>query len=149
MTINSFTDRYDYLSNFHKSVFAYGGQKWPTVEHAFQAYKTTDVDEFLSIWAATTPGIAKRKGRTVTLRDDWEEIKIPLMTALVRRKFASNNNLTNALISTGDQALIEGNTWGDTFWGVCNGVGENHLGIILMHVREELKIERNPRNLIL
>ena len=84
------------------------------------------------------PGKAKRLGRKVTLRPDWEQIKTYTMLLLLRIKF-SDENLATKLLETGEQKLIEGNSWGDCFWGVCDGVGENHLGKLLMQVREELK----------
>ena len=61
------------------------------------------------------------------------------MEDICRAKFTQNEELKKKLIDTGDATLIEGNTWNDTFWGVCNGVGENNLGKILMKIREELK----------
>jgi len=60
------------------------------------------------------------------------------MTDLVRQKF-SNPQLAKQLLDTKDFELIEGNTWGDTFWGVCSGKGQNNLGKILMQIRNELK----------
>jgi ribA/ribD-fused uncharacterized protein len=73
------------------------------------------------------------------MRPDWEQVKILIMTSLVRDKFTRHQDLKEQLLATGDAELIEGNWWGDTFWGVCKGKGENHLGKVLMKVREELK----------
>jgi ribA/ribD-fused uncharacterized protein len=94
-------------------------------------------NEILEIRSALTPGKAKRLGRKVTLRANWELIKIDVMLDLVRQKF-QDPDLAWMLINTGDAELIEGNHWGDKFWGVCNGEGENHLGKILMQVRDEI-----------
>jgi predicted NAD-dependent protein-ADP-ribosyltransferase YbiA (DUF1768 family) len=77
-------------------------------------------------------------GRSVKLRPDWESIKLDVMETAVRIKF-TDPELAAKLIATGDEELIEGNWWNDTFWGVCNGVGENHLGKILMKVRADIK----------
>lgn len=82
---------------------------------------------------------AKRLGRTVGLRKDWELLKEEFMYAVCFAKFTQNKNLGRRLLATGDRMLIEGNTWGDTEWGVCNGVGKNLLGKILMKVRENIK----------
>lgn len=57
----------------------------------------------------------------------------------VFEKFLQNPELRNRLIDTGNKILIEGNTWGDTYWGMCNGNGLNKLGEILMIVREKMK----------
>ena len=80
-------------------------------------------------------------GRRVKLRPDWEQVKVGLMEEIVRAKFTQNEDLKQRLLATGDKRLAEGNTWGDTFWGVDlrSGRGENHLGRILMRVRDELK----------
>jgi ribA/ribD-fused uncharacterized protein len=77
----------------------------------------------------------------VKLRSDWTEIRLEIMEKIVRAKFWQNPHLARKLVATGDQKLVEGNRWNDTFWGVCRGVGENHLGKILMRVREELRGE--------
>ena len=60
------------------------------------------------------------------------------MFDLVLEKFKQNPELKQKLLETGNQELIEGNTWNDTFWGVCNGQGQNWLGKILMLARSEL-----------
>jgi predicted NAD-dependent protein-ADP-ribosyltransferase YbiA (DUF1768 family) len=81
-----------------------------------------------------TPGQAKRAGNNLVLRPDWEEVKIPIMRELLKQKF-SNRALMYKLRQTKGE-LIEGNNWGDTFWGVCKGQGENHLGRLLMEIRD-------------
>lgn len=130
--ITSFSGEYAFLSNFWKE---WDGK---TVEHFFQACKTDDDEEQYFIIGAATPGEAKRLGRKATLRPDWEEIKDNDMYVLVKDKFG-NPELKAKLLATGDAELVEGNTWGDTYWGVCRGVGQNKLGQILMRVREELR----------
>jgi ribA/ribD-fused uncharacterized protein len=137
--INSFSGDYRWLSNFYPCLIEYEGKFYPSVEHAFQAAKTTDEHMRLRIGAAATPGRAKRLGRKVALRSDWDVVKLEVMATLVRIKFA-DPDLGKLLNDTGAAELIEGNTWGDTFWGVCRGVGENHLGKILMEVRRENRI---------
>lgn len=137
--INSFEGKYAFLSNFYESPIAEDRIIYPTVEHYFQAQKTLDMDERKKIAAADTPGKAKRLGRSVTLRPDWEEIKLGVMEHAVREKFTTHSTLRVMLVGTGDEELVEGNWWNDRFWGVCEGVGANHLGQILMKVRDELK----------
>jgi len=132
-----FRDEYAFLSNFYSSEIAYEGVVFPTVEHAFQAAKTMDIDERRKIAATQAPGSAKRLGRRVKLRPDWEQIKVGLMRDLLRNKF-SEPDLAARLLATGSTELIEGNNWNDTFWGVCRGRGRNMLGQLLMEVREEI-----------
>lgn len=137
-SITEFKGGYRFLSNFYPCVIkGVGGMVFNSVEHGFQAAKTLDVDSQVKIWQAATPGDAKRLGRRVTLRQDWELIKLAVMLDLVRQKFAEPT-LRRQLLATLDAELVEGNWWNDTFWGVCRGKGENHLGKILMQVRYEI-----------
>jgi len=140
--ISQFSGKNKFLSNFEYSALEYEGKMWATVEHAYQAAKTLDPDQKEKIRLAKTPGIAKKLGGKVDIRKDWEDIKIGIMTDLVRRKFTTST-FKQKLLLTGSHKLVEGNTWDDTFWGICDGVGENHLGKILMQVREELKEKSN------
>ena len=136
--VNSFTGEYRFLSNFYPSVISIDGRPYPTVEHAYQAAKTGEPHQRNWIRDAKTPGEAKRRGRRVNIRPDWEQVKVAAMLILLRKKF-NIPELREKLINTEDAKLVEGNTWGDTFWGVCNGVGDNNLGKLLMKVRGELK----------
>jgi ribA/ribD-fused uncharacterized protein len=142
--ITSFTGKYRFLSNFYPSRIM---TVFPTVEHAYQAAKCVDMDEFNDIMMAETPGKAKKLGAKVNLREDWEEVKLDVMFGLVRAKFIHYSELQDMLLETGKAELIEGNRWGDTYWGQCPlGSGFNHLGRILMEVREEIakSIEQAP-----
>jgi ribA/ribD-fused uncharacterized protein len=132
--IESFTGAYRFLSNF-----------WPvpigpyrTVEHAYQASKTLDSREVLMITNAPTAGKAKALGSRVRLRENWDDIKLAVMYALLIEKFDDGSALADLLVETAPRVLIEGNTWGDQFWGVCYGRGENWLGRLLMLRRSEL-----------
>jgi ribA/ribD-fused uncharacterized protein len=137
--ITSFFGDYRFLSNFYPAQILMDGEWYETVEHAYQAAKTLDPRERDVIRAADTPGRAKRLARHITLRHNWEAIKLTVMEDLVRQKFLRYVHLRRRLLATGDAELIEGNVWGDEFWGVCDGEGENHLGRILMKVRSELR----------
>ncbi len=138
MAIKEFQGEHRFLSNFWPAEVELDGIKYPTIEHAYQAAKTLDEERRKVIQAQTTPGEAKRAGRKVKIRPDWEDVKIGIMLDLVRQKFTNNVKLRNRLLATGDEELIEGNTWGDTFWGRCKGIGQNNLGKILMKIRKEL-----------
>jgi ribA/ribD-fused uncharacterized protein len=138
--IDCFDGEFAFLSNFYPSPIFDGNIWFPTVEHYFQAAKTTSMEEYKAIAAADTPGQAKRLGRKVMLRPDWEEVKDQVMLEALRKKF-SIPTLREQLLATENKYLIEGNTWGDKYWGVCEGEGLNHLGALLMRVREELKMK--------
>lgn len=137
--ILSFRDEYFFLSNFYPVEIKLDGIVYPNAETAFQAQKTLDVEERRKFSMLKNPVQAKRLGRKVKLRDDWEEVKLDIMTEVVSQKFLQHPHLIEMLLQTGDEELIEGNKWGDRFWGVCKGVGENHLGKILMKIRDAYK----------
>jgi ribA/ribD-fused uncharacterized protein len=140
--IDSFRGPYAYLSNFYLCDVVIYGWTFPSAEHAYQAMKAADPATAWPWFAnrGKTPGEAKRLGRKILIRPDWESVKVGFMRAIVFDKFNRHIELNDALQSTGDALLIEGNDWGDTFWGVCNGVGENQLGKILMETRLHLEI---------
>ena len=136
--ITSFSGNHRFLSNFYPSTIVYKGVTFPTVEHAYQAAKSTDPNDLEMFSKMKTPSMAKQQGRCVPIREDWDKIKTNIMTTLVLRKFW-DNDLAQLLRATGTQELIEGNTWGDCIWGQCPiGTGENKLGKILMNIRRAL-----------
>jgi ribA/ribD-fused uncharacterized protein len=138
-TISSFTGEHRFLSNFLPCRVVFEGDEYASVEHAYVAAKTTDACIRERVRKAETPGKAKRIGRTIIVRDNWDAVKLSVMTRLILQKFKPGSDLAKKLADTGEAELQEGNTWGDTFWGVCEGVGENHLGRILMGVRSQIK----------
>jgi len=127
------------LSNFDTTPINLFGVEFKSAEHAFQAMKTNSEEEARWVADAPTPNIARRRGQKVKLCSDWEEKKVGIMRFIIFQKFAQNPQLTQKLLSTEDRFLVEGNTWGDKFWGVYNGRGQNHLGRILMDTREALR----------
>lgn len=142
MKIKEFVGPYRFLSNFYvPAEVVLDGVMYPTVEHAYQAAKTYDLSNRKRIEFAASPGQAKSLGRKLKLRSDWEQVKLDIMEDLVRQKFSSNPYLKRLLLVTDEDYLQEGNTWGDRFWGVDlrSDVGENHLGRILMRVRDKLR----------
>lgn len=162
MTINSFQGEYRFLSNFW---YIAGGvslddenniRLYPTVEHAYQAAKSLDMNDRRAILRIGTPGDAKRYSKTIQLRSDWESLKFSIMLSLLRQKF-SYSHLANKLLETGNEELIEGNTWHDNIWGVCmchnctmrygdTAEPGNMLGKLLMQVRDELRHETKSRD---
>jgi ribA/ribD-fused uncharacterized protein len=136
--IDRFKGKHAFLSNFHMCAVAYDGMVYPSAEHAYQAAKSTDKFERAWVREAPTAAQAKKRGRRVkNLHPDWNKVKVDVMLAIIRSKF-TDAQLRAQLMATGNQRLVEGNTWGDVFWGVCGGKGENHLGRILVRVRHEI-----------
>jgi ribA/ribD-fused uncharacterized protein len=133
--IAELTGKYRFLSNFWSCIIPYDGELYPSVENAYQATKCFNKQDrvrFLDIKA----GEAKRLGRVIKMQPNWDEIKLDVMLRLVRIKF-NDPTLRKLLIATGYEEIQEGNWWGDSYWGTVNGVGDNHLGVILMKVRNE------------
>lgn len=142
--ISSFTGQYRFLSNFYPAKFLFQGFEWPSSEHAYQAMKRIDESYWSQILdPKTTAAMAKRMGRSVSIDPSFTENRINIMRAILNAKFGDNPDLMQMLQDTAPAYLEEGNTWGDKFWGVCNGVGQNHLGKILMSIRDD--ITRNFR----
>lgn len=130
-----------WLSNFWPALVVLDDVVYPTVEHAYQAAKTDDWVEREAIRSCQTPGDAKRFAKHLPLPPDWEFRKVYVMRGLLEQKF-QHPELAEKLLATGDAEIIEVNHWGDTFWGQCNGEGENHLGRMLMDIRNTLRKER-------
>lgn len=137
--IISFRGKYSYLSNFYHAPITYNGLTYLNNEAAFQAQKSIDSSE-QEIFTMLSPSDAKKKGRHVRLRSDWENVKDKIMEDIVRAKFTQHTDLQGSLLETGTARLVEGNTWNDRYWGVDinSGIGKNRLGEILMKVRSEL-----------
>ncbi len=133
--ITIFKGDYFFLSNFYVAPVVYQGIRFENNEAAFQAAKCP---ERMRDFCGLNPQAAKRLGRRVELRPDWEAVKYDVMYQVCKAKFTQNQDLLKKLLATGDAELVEGNTWGDQVWGVCKGVGENHLGKTLMRIRGEL-----------
>lgn len=140
--IDRFEGEYRFLSNFYPAEVELNGDMYSSVEHAYQAAKTIDPNKRKVIREANTAGQAKRLGKYITLRVDWENIKLSVMEDLVRQKFTKHEELKKKLLQTDNKELIESNYWRDFFLGVCKGKGQNYLGKILMKIREEVKNEK-------
>jgi N-glycosidase YbiA len=135
--IDEFKGEFRFLSNFWPAIVEFEGIIFPTVEHAYQAAKTLDMQARRVIAEMPLAGDAKRAGRTLDIRPDWEEVKIDVMRQLLEKKFFGHFRLMQDLMATKPHELVEGNWWGDTFWGICKGQGENHLGKLLMGIRDK------------
>jgi hypothetical protein len=135
--ITSFQGRYRFLSNFYPVRICVHDLVFPSVEHAYQAQKTDKINWHLFTSENLSAGRAKRLGNQLRVRKDWDDVKLGIMRELLSMKF-SHLSLAYKLRATGSAELIEGNTWGDVYWGVCNGEGQNHLGKLLMDIRKNL-----------
>ena len=140
MKIDHFRGEYAFLSNFWEVPVTYKGLTYGSNEAAFQAQKCMTEEEKME-FTQLRPSASKKLGRRVKFRPDWEDVKVGIMEEIVRAKFTQNEELKALLLATGEAYLEEGNTWHDTCWGVDakTGVGQNHLGKILMKIRAELR----------
>ena len=132
--IEKFDGKYRYLSNFWLCPVILDKVVYPSTENAYQAAKCAckaDRVEFVTC----SPSKAKALGQNVTKRADWCEVKLDVMRKLINQKFKIGSFNALLLDQTLMVKIVEGNTWDDVFWGVCDGVGENHLGIQIMEIR--------------
>lgn len=136
MKIDRFTGELSFLSNFYRCKVELYGITFPSSEHAYMWHKCEDPNYKRLILECDTPGKAKRLGRSCQLVPNWEQIKFDVMGFVVYNKFLQNPKLKYNLMDTWPIPLEEGNTWGDTVWGVCKGKGTNWFGIILMNIRQ-------------
>lgn len=133
--IDSFNGKFFFLSNSYPCKVIYEGYIYPSAEHAYQAAKTLDKGARWRICKAEYPSEAKTLGRKVKLRPDWNTIRVGIMEEVIRKKFKNNRDLFYKLQQTGAGVLADGDYWGNTYWGTVDGVGENHLGRLLMKIR--------------
>lgn len=147
-----FDGGYSWLSNFHECevafMIAHKGAVdelvFDSTESAFQAMKCPSrAKEFVGL----NPSQAKKLGRKVELRPDWEHFKIEAMRMCLVNKFGYNDELADKLLATGDRDLVEGNYWNDEFWGVSWKGGQNNLGKLLMEVREGIRKSRQKNGM--
>ncbi|KAK3922824.1 Retrovirus-related Pol polyprotein from transposon 297 [Frankliniella fusca] len=150
--IVSFTGNFEFLSNFYPVQLEFEKKIWPSVEHAFQGAKTDNENDKERIRNAATPAMAKRMGRFVDLKENWESLRNEVMLELLWEKFKHNTDLALKLLSTGEREIIECNTWCDMYWGQCTcpkhryKIGLNMLGKMLTQIRD---LKRDCPNLTL
>lgn len=146
--IDSFSGKYDFLSNmFVCYLMDTDGVEYKSAEHYYQAHKIHDACDRYEIISADTPMKSKALGRKCKLRPDWNDIRDSVMENALRLKF-NNIYLMNKLIETYPHELVEGNYWGDTYWGIFDNRGQNKLGKLLMKIREEAIITEDKKNRI-
>lgn len=135
--IDNFSKEYHFLSNFYPTKIFYQELEYDSSEAAFQAMKCKNISDRKK-FVGLNPSEAKRLGRKILLREDWNNVKDRIMYEICTIKFV-NQQLKRKLLATGNAYLEEGNSWNDTYWGTTNGIGKNVLGKILMRIREEIK----------
>lgn len=135
--IDYFREEYEFLSNFYPTKVVFDGITYFNSEAAYQAQKCLHPEERMR-FARLSSDEAKRLGQKVERRTDWDEVKCSIMEKIVYEKFVQNPTLAQDLLDTGNKTLKEGNYWKDLYWGVDlkTGEGENHLGKILMQLRD-------------
>ena len=129
-------DAYRWLSNYHECKIRFKGMKFTSSEAAYQAAKYVDPEikkQFIGITGAQAKKLAKSLEITTP---NWHEIKYEVMSSIIFDKFLRNKDIREKLLQTGNKYLEETNHWGDVYWGICNGKGQNNMGRILMGVRE-------------
>lgn len=135
--ILGFFGEYRWLSNYHLIDIKHEGITYPSTEHAYQASKTKDKKirkRFLNLTCAES----QKMGQQIDKINNWDDIKLQVMLSVLIEKFR-DKELRKKLLNTGNKHLEETNHWGDKYWGVCNGEGENNLGKLLMVIRAGLK----------
>ena len=135
-----FRGEWFFLSNFYPCQIVVDGFCFPTSEHLYQYLKAGDAKSQQLVLSQDTPSAAKKitLSPDFTPRADWQEVKLNQMEFVLQQKF-SHPDLLAMLLATGDMELVEENDWDDTYWGVCNGIGENNLGKLLMKIRSEAR----------
>jgi ribA/ribD-fused uncharacterized protein len=135
--ITSFSGKHQFLSNFYPCTFYVYGVETPSAEHVYQAMKATNKEDFDQIMSVASASEAKKLGGRIAIRSDWSAIKLEVMSKIVFEKFSQNEDLLNSLYETRPEELVEGNWWGDRYWGQSPvGTGRNELGKILMRIRD-------------
>ena len=167
LPVDSFRYKYACFSNFSNHKVNYKGLTYENSEAAFQAQKFED-ENVKQLFKSLDPSKVKALGRSKviflntegeyyknklpsdigqrsnkftkhTMRSDWDKIRVEEMYQIVKNKYEQNSDIKEVLLSTGERELIEGNTWGDRFWGQVDKTGLNYLGRILMQIRYELR----------
>lgn len=136
--IHGFFGPYRWLSNFHYVPIIWNGERYRTTEHAYQAAKHVDPAFRAEIARYDHPRDAMKAGRSRPARIDWDQVKVDVMYDINLQKY-KQEPMRTWLLDTGDAYLEETNTWNDTFWGVCNGRGENMLGQVIMLIRDQIR----------
>jgi len=140
VTIRSFRGKHAFLSNFYTCNVTIGKETYQTTEHYYQSQKATSDAVRKAIGFASSAKVAKKMGRNIICRKDWDDVKDAVMLEALRAKF-SIPELAKMLVETGNAIIEESNSYGDRYWGIDSdtGKGQNKLGKMLMRIRDEIR----------
>jgi ribA/ribD-fused uncharacterized protein len=157
----SFSGDMEWASNFYDAPIIFDGEKnrlqeiypqfqfdalkYRSTEHLFQALKATNHDDKELVRLSQNPAMSKKNGKKIFMRMDWPYVKQDAMRVALFLKFTQHPDLLIKLLQTDNDPLVEYNSWGDTYWGVCTktGKGENWLGRLLMELRAHARLMLN------
>lgn len=127
------------LSNFSSFTVFFGGELFPTSEHAYHYQKFKDNPAFLEL-IRTAPSAHEAfklaEKNKAHRRADWDEVKVDIMYAILMAKTTQHEYVKRKLLATGNRLLVE-DSWRDDFWGWGpNRDGQNMLGKTWMQVRD-------------
>src|ERR1043165_1067655 len=119
---------YGWLSNMTEVPIPYKGKLFRSVENAYMWEKAPHLIDWLDFCLNNPPNICKKESKKLPIREDWEAVKLKIMYDLLWLKFGQEP-FKGKLLATGNQNIIEGNYWKNTFWGMDlkqnPNVGEN------------------------
>jgi len=144
--ILQFNDTYRWLNNFAAVEVEFEGLRFNSVEHAYQAAKSSDIDWRLYCANEVDPDNVRKSVKLISIRPDWEYVKVSIMEKLLIQKF-DQAPYADLLMATDNTYIINGNIWEDTFWGVDMGTGKgtNKLGHLIMKIRSAMKAVLVPQ----
>lgn len=144
--INDLVKKNFYLCNFYMRPMTYKGRKYSNAEAAYQAQKCkekADINSFVDGGLFSSPAAAREHGQTIPIVDNWDDIRVEVMFDVIKEKFLQNPDLAARLLKTKGMLITEGDRFEDTFWGLTENGGENHLGNILMYIRDNILSEED------
>lgn len=156
-----FKGEYNYLSTFHlcsiyltkdelikyadeklhSSLEAYypEGITFKSVEHGYQALRTKDINDFISICNANNGYGAKMLSKDMKSRSKWSVYRLGIMTILNEKKFEQHMDLARKIAKINEQ-IHNDITYKDYYWGriINEGKkGQDNLGIIINEQRKK------------
>lgn len=143
-TVRFYAGEFGYcFSNFSAFAVEWNGRAWPTSEHAYQAAKFDDpaIVEAIATAPSAHAALKLAEVHAASIRPSWPEEKRAVMKEICRAKLDQHEYVQRTLERSGNTPLVEDSPK-DSYWGCgADGNGENHLGVIWMELREELRPE--------
>ncbi len=129
---------YAWLSNFYDSPIRWRQREYATAEHLYQAMKATNIEDHILVQSAPSPAHAKKAGRSIEMRPDWDMVRLDVMRGVLMLKFARTKVLAKWLLDTGTAPLVETSPH-DRYWGRTPTGGQNKLGQLLVARRSFIR----------